>query len=165
MKYVAEQIFDEDKRTEQSKSIKNYQRNDKIVIYSKDSNMTNTITEVQVNVDFFIKEYYNKNNKKLTNKYKYIIMLGLTLEELKEFNERYGDEVMEECVEAMEKVVNDEEIEPLFTREEEKELEVNTARLDGIEIGEKRGIAKGRNDEKLELASKMVKEHIPLEIR
>ena len=94
-------------------------------------------------------------------------MLGLTLEELKEFNERYGDEVMEEYVEAMEKVVNDEEIEPLFTREEEKELEVNTARLDGIEIGEKRGekrgIAKGRNDEKLELASKMVKEHIPLE--
>lgn len=45
MKYVAEQIFDEDKRTELSKEIKNYQRNDKIVIYSKDSNMTNTITE------------------------------------------------------------------------------------------------------------------------
>lgn len=118
--------------------------------------MTNAITEVQVNVDYCIKEYYNKGNIKLIDKYKYIIMLGLNLVELKEFSERYGDDIVNEYVETMEKVVSDEEIEPLFTREEEKELEVNTARLDGIEIGEKQ--------KELELAKSFKSQGVDLKI-
>ena len=102
--------------------------------------MTNVITEIQINVDYFIKEYYNKGNKKLINKYKYIIMLGLALEELKEFNKEYGDDVVEEYTETMDKILDDEEIEPLFTFREEKIIE---AREEGIEIGEKIGEKRG----------------------
>ena len=101
--------------------------------------MTNVITEVQVNVDYFIKEYYTKSNKKLINKYKYIIMLGLNLKQLKEFYKEYGDDIVKEYMDSMENVLDYEEIEPLFTKEEEKKLEVNAAREEGIEIGEKNG--------------------------
>lgn len=122
--------------------------------------MTNVITEVQIYVDYFIKEYYNKGNQELTNKYKYIIMLGLNLDELKEFNKEYGDDIVKEYMNSMENVLDDDEITPLFTKEEEKLSEVNTARDEGIEIGEKRGI----KNTKIELAKSLKKEKVDLNI-
>ena len=137
--------------------------------------MTNVITEIQVNIEYFMKEYYNKGNQELINKYKYIIMLGLNLEELKEFKERYGDEIVEEYVKKFEEITSDEEILPLFTKEEERQLEINSARDEGIEQGIEKGIKKGieqgielgqeqgRSSEKIDLASKMIQEKIPLD--
>lgn len=118
--------------------------------------MTNVITEIQVNVDYFIKEYYNKGNKKLINEYKYIIMLGLNLEELKEFYKEYGDDIMKEYMDQMENVLDYEEIEPLFTKEEERVLEVNAAREEGVEKGEKKKEA--------ELAKKFKQQGVDLNI-
>ena len=138
--------------------------------------MTNVITEIQVNIEYFMKEYYNKGNQELINKYKYIIMLGLNLEELKEFKERYGDEIVEEYVKEFEAITSDEEILPLFTKEEERQLEINSARDEGIEQGIEKGIKKGieqgielgqeqgRSSEKIDLAKKFKSQGVDLNI-
>ena len=52
--------------------------------------MTNMITEYRVSIDYFVNLYYNNGNLEEILKYRYLIMLGLTLKELKIFNERYG---------------------------------------------------------------------------
>ena len=134
--------------------------------------MTNVITEIQVNIEYFMKEYYNKGNQELISKYKYIIMLGLNLEELKEFKERYGDEIVEEYVKKFEEITSDEEILPLFTKEEERQLEINSARDEGIEQGIEKGIEQGielgqeqgRSSEKIDLAKKFKSQGVDLNI-
>ena len=98
---------------------------------------------LEIFVDYYEKEYYNKGNKELINKYKYIIMLGLTLEELEDFNRKYGDEIVKKYTKSFKEMLLAEPFEPLFSREEDERRMRESYRLDGIEIGEKRGEKRG----------------------
>ena len=114
--------------------------------------MTNMITEVQVNIDYFRNLYYNSGNLEEINKYKYIIMLGLNLEELEVFYERFGDEVMAEYKKALEEVISDEEIMPLFTWKEEQLMEIEAQKDEIKEQAKNDGIKLGTQKRELEIA-------------
>ena len=98
---------------------------------------------LEIFVDYYEKEYYNKGNKELINKYKYIIMLGLTLDELEEFNRKYGDDIVAKYTKSFKEMLLAEPFEPLFSREEDERRMRNTIKLDAFEKGEKCGEKRG----------------------
>ena len=109
----------------------------------------------EIYVDYYIDEYYNKGNKKLTNKYKYIIMLGLNLKELEEFSRKYGDDIVEKYKESFKKMLLAKPFEPLFDREEDERRIQNSIKREGMKEGMKQ--------KEIELASKMLKNEVPID--
>ena len=97
----------------------------------------------EIFADYYIKKFYNKGNKKLINKYKYIIMLGLNLKELEEFNERYGDKIVEEYTKSFKEMLLAKPFEPLFDREEDERRIRESLRREAIREGHKEGMKKG----------------------
>ena len=90
--------------------------------YLKDENgnvMSKMLLYSEIYIDNLVKMYYNKDEVGI-EKNKYLIMLGLNLEELIKFNQEYGDEIVEEYLEKFKEVSIIEEFEPLFTKEEDE---------------------------------------------
>ena len=131
----------------------------------------------EIYVDNYVQMYYNKNGKAI-KKYKYIIMLGLNLEELRKFNQEYGDDIVNEYTEAFEEMII-QEFEPLFDKEEDerrirKTLE-NRAIKQGFKKGEKKGlkrgiaqgleqgIEQGEKNKQIDIAKKMLKRNLEVD--
>lgn len=137
-----------------SKSHKSYLKNEENKITSK------KFIYKEIYVDYYIKRYYNKGNEKLTNKYKYIIMLGLNLRELEEFSRKYGDEIVERYKKSFKEMLLAKPFEPLFTKEEDEKRIKESIRKEGIDEGMKQG----RSDEKMELAKNFKKNGVDIKV-
>ena len=98
--------------------------------------------------------YYNKDVKNI-NKYKYIIMLGLNLEELTKFNLEYGDEIVNEYTDKFKELLIT-EFEPWLSKEEDERKIRNTIATTKYQ--------EGQQEEKIEIAKKLLKQHVSVEI-
>lgn len=96
---------------------------------------------ININVDYFIDEWYNSNNKqKYFNKYKSIIVLGLSKQELKEM-EAIG--YMKKIQMEVDELNRSPEFHQLFTDEEDQEMIKNSIRLESLEQGIEQGLEQG----------------------
>ena len=98
--------------------------------------MTTKIEIKNLNVDFYIKKYYN--NYKLTKEEELYAILGLELEELKKLGER--NDIVKEFKESVEEANKDELVVKWFTPEQEREMRENYIKSEAEEKGMKKGI-------------------------
>ncbi len=101
------------------------------------------------NMDKIVNYYRKEHNKEMIEKYKYLIMLDLNKEELKNFERK--DEYMNIFEKSLLKVNMDPTYKPYLTSGEEYIIEKNTERS----IGRKEGMEKGT----LEIAKNMIKDN------
>ena len=107
-----------------------------IVNLTDNKKLTTKIEIKNLNVDFYIKKYYN--NYKLTKEEELYAMLGLELEELKKLSER--NEMVKEFKESVEEANKDELVVKWFTPEQEREMRENYIKSEAEEKGMKKGI-------------------------
>ncbi len=102
--------------------------------------MTNKKIEIKnLNIDFYVKKYYN--NYKLTKEEEIYVMLGLELEELNKLSER--NEIVKEFKKSVEEANKDELVVKWFSPEQEREMRENYIRSEAEEKGIKKGMKKG----------------------
>ena len=107
---------------------------------------------ININVAFFLDEWYNSNNKKeYYEKYKYILLLGMTKEELSDIKD--DDKVIKKIRNDVEKLNQNEDFYQLFTDEEDQEILNNSIYEEGLEYGMKQGSI----DKTLDIAKKLLK--------
>ena len=118
-----------------------YKKNE-LGLYSKQKKLivTDILTIFNINVDFYVNDYYN-NGKKFKSNDELIIMLGLGKEELAELAER-SDKVME-YKKKVDEVNNDDEVISWFTAEEERKMYQDALIEQSKEEGEKVGLIEG----------------------
>lgn len=121
-----------------------------VVNLTENKKLTTKIEIKNLNVDFYIKKYYN--NYKLTKEEELYAMLGLELEELKKLSER--NDIVKEFKESVEEANKDELVVKWFTPEQEREMRENYIKSEaeekGMKKGKKEGIIEGRKAGKLE---------------
>ena len=130
------------------------------------------MTTININVDYFIDQWYNSNNQEYYEKYKDIIILGMNRQEILNIK---GDKYMEKISKDVEKLNRSKDFYQLFTDEEDREMirlsEIEMARKEGTElgiregteIGIKQGIEQGKKKNKIEIAKKMKDENFKIE--
>lgn len=129
------------------------------LIKDEDGNvLSDKLLYSEIYIDNFVSMYYNKDVKNI-KKYKYIIMLGLNLEELTKFNLEYGDEIVNEYTEKFKELLIT-EFEPLLSKEEDERKIRNTI----ASTNYKDGIEQGQQEEKIEIAKKLLKQNVSVEI-
>ncbi len=111
-----------------------------VVNLMNNKKVTTKIEIKNLNVDFYIKKYYN--NYKLTKEEELYVMLGLELEELNKLSER--NEIVKEFKKSVEEANKDELVVKWFTPEQEREMRENYIRSEAEEKGMKRGINEGK---------------------
>ena len=97
---------------------------------------------IDFNMDRIKWEWYNKDRKKV-EKYKYLIMLSLSKEELDEFTK--GDPYMEEFKERISSLNSNTEFQAFMSAEEESEMFYNTDIKEAREEGHASGVKEGIN--------------------
>lgn len=121
-----------------------------VVNLTENKKLTTKIEIKNLNVDFYIKKYYN--NYKLTKEEELYAMLGLELEELKKLSER--NDIVKEFKKSVEEANKDELVVKWFTPEQEREMRENYIKSEaeekGMKKGKKEGIIEGRKAGKLE---------------
>ena len=121
---------------------------------------------ITFNIDKIKENYYNKGNKQLPKKLKYLIMLKLTGEELKKFCK--GDEFMEEYERKYTELTADEIANAFLDAEANERLIRNTIRSEGIEDGmikgKKEGLAEGKKEGITQATNKLAKNLLKLDI-
>ena len=110
----------------------------------------------EINMDYCLNFWYNKHivNDYLfyINKYKYFIMLGLDLDELKELIDITGDERIVKFMNELKKVNENPKFREFITEEQDKEFILNSVRNEGIE--------QGIGQRNIEIANNMIKDNI-----
>ena len=128
--------------------------------------MSEMLLYSEIYIDNLKEMYYNKNEVEIM-KNKYLIMLGLTLDELEKFNYEYGDEIVEEYLDLFKEVAIIKEFEPLYSKEEDERRIRNSFRIqalrEGREEGFEQGISKGEKNKQIEIAKKMLSKDVPIE--
>ena len=97
---------------------------------------------IDFNMDRIKWEWYNKDRKKV-EKYKYLIMLSLSKEELDEFTK--GDPYMEEFKERISSLNSSTEFQAFMSAEEESEMFYNTDIKEAREEGHASGLEEGKS--------------------
>ena len=97
---------------------------------------------IDFNMDRIKWEWYNKDRKKV-EKYKYLIMLSLSKEELDEFTK--GDPYMEEFKERISSLNSNTEFQAFMSAEEESEMFYNTDIKEAREEGHASGLEEGKS--------------------
>lgn len=124
------------------------------LIKDEDGNvLSDKLLYSEIYIDNFVSMYYNKDVKNI-KKYKYIIMLGLNLEELTKFNLEYGDEIVNEYTEKFKELLIT-EFEPWISKEEDERKIRNTIASTNYK--------EGQYEEKIEIAKNMLDDGIALE--
>ena len=119
--------------------------------------LTDMIKTIDINVDYFIYEWYNKNkSKEYYNKYRDILIVGMEENDLLNIKD---DDYMDKIVNDIDNLNKDNKFHQLFTDEEDRIKLRNGYIEEGIEQVVKQGIEQG----KLEDAKKMLDEKIPIE--
>ena len=134
-------------------------KKDELGLYSKQKKLivTDILTIFNINVDFYVNDYYN-NGKKFKSNDELIIMLGLDKEELAELAER-SDKVME-YKKKVDEVNDDDEVISWFTAEEERKMYQDALIEQSKEEGEKKGKQAGI----LSVAKNMLAEGMSVEL-
>ena len=150
-------------------------KKDELGLYSKQKKLivTDILTIFNINVDFYVNDYYN-NGKKFKSNDELIIMLGLGKEELAELAER-SDKVME-YKKKVDEVNNDDEVISWFTAEEErkmyqdalieqsKEEGKKVGLIEGEKKGKKIGLIEGEKKGILDIAKNMLAEGMSIDL-
>ena len=110
-----------------------------IVNLMTNKKITTKIEIKNLNIDFYVKKYYN--NYKLTKEEEIYVMLGLELEELNKLSER--NEIVKEFKKSVEEANKDELVVKWFSPEQEREMRENYIRSEAEEKGIKKGMKKG----------------------
>ena len=100
-----------------------------------------TIVNIEVNMDYIMKYWYNKNKQKVNLKnveYRYFIMLSLNLNELEELYEITKDERIRDFMKELEGVNTLPEFRQFITEEQDIQFILNTERGEGMAEGEKK---------------------------
>ena len=119
--------------------------------------LTDMIKTIDINVDYFIYEWYNKNkSKEYYNKYRDILIVGMEENDLLNIKD---DDYMDKIVNDIDNLNKDNKFHQLFTDEEDRIKLRNGYIEEGIEQGVKQGIEQG----KLEDAKKMLEKKYPIE--
>jgi len=106
--------------------------------------LTKKLIYSEIYIQNLVDMWYNKNEEEIL-KNRHLIMLGLNLKELKQFNKEYGDDIVAKYTDEFEKMLDNLVFEPLFDKEEDERRIRNSLRKEGkIEgkIEEKKAIAK-----------------------
>ena len=125
----------------------------------------------EINMDYYMRIWYNKNKQQVNNviKYKYLIMLNLQEKELKELikitnNDRRIIKYMKEII----KLNNDPKFREYISEEDDQRFIQNTLINESEKRGEKRGERRGeRRGEKrgmMKVAINLLKEKIPINV-
>ena len=137
--------------------------------------LTKKLIYSEIYIQNLVDLWYNKDEKQI-KKYKHLIMLGLNLKELKEFNYKYGDEIVDKYTKDFSKLLDNMVFEPLFDKEEDERRIRNSYRKQALKEGEKKGISKGMkqglkqglkqgtNQRNIEIAKNLLQNNIPVEI-
>ena len=119
--------------------------------------LTDMIKTIDINVDYFIYEWYNKNkSKEYYNKYRDILIVGMEENDLLNIKD---DDYMDKIVNDIDNLNKDNKFHQLFTDEEDRIKLRNGYIEEGSEQGVKQGIEQG----KLEDAKKMLEKKYPIE--
>ena len=111
-----------------------------IVNLMTNKKITTKIEIKNLNIDFYVKKYYN--NYKLTKEEEIYVMLGLELEELNKLSER--NDIVKEFKKSVEEANKDELVVKWFSPEQEREMRENYIRSEAEEKGMKKGIVEGK---------------------
>ena len=122
-------------------NIKRYGK-EEIYLYNKVRKqiVTDILKIININVENYIKRYYN-SNKKFTKGEEIIIMLGLNKKELSSLGKR--SEIVMEYKKLVDEVNNDDEIIKWFSAEEEQKMYEEALVRKGESKGHKAGIVEG----------------------
>lgn len=113
------------------------------------------------NMDYFRKVYYNEVAGEFRKDApKHLLMLDFGGKELEKLCK--GDAMMEKFRDNVERLNDDKTVVHFLSEEQENELIKQSYYEDGMEYGEKLGEAKGKKEEKLDLAKKMLEKGIKL---
>lgn len=114
----------------------------------------------EINIDRIVKFWYDEHEEKI-KKYKYIMMLGLPLEELKKLYAKTKDRMVKKFMEEVQKVNEDPRFREYMTKEQDQEKIQNTLIMEATEIGEQRG----EKQKAIEIAKKMLEKYSVEEIK
>lgn len=140
-----------------------------VVGYSDE--LTDMVKIIIINIDYYVKMYYN-NNEKFIKKNALICAIGLNQEELIKLAKE--NELVMEYKNKLETLSNDENFVKWISPEEEEEKIKNTfiefGKLDGIKQGMEQGIEKGleqgivegKRENSIEIAKKMLDKNMDL---
>ena len=116
----------------------------------------------EFNMDYYMNFWYDKNEE-MINKYKFIIMMNLNLEELKELSK--NNKVVDKYMEELDRVNKDPDFVEYMSYEEDLEKRINTrinrAKRIGKREGIEQGIEQGIEENTKEIALKMLKKGMP----
>ena len=94
--------------------------------------LVNNIRIININVDYFLDKWYNSSNKEeYLKKYKYIILIGMSKEELRKI--KGDDKMLKRVRNDIEKLNQSEDFYQLFTDEEDLEYYGNGLYSEGME--------------------------------
>ena len=128
----------------QDKSGKEYVKN--LIIY-------------EINMEYY-KEIWDNKNEKEIDKNKYYIMLDLEENQLEEISKK--DRMVENFMEELKKVNNNPEFQAYMTYEEDQEKIFNSRMKESERKGLERGLKKGIQQEKIEIAKNLKKDGIDI---
>ena len=122
---------------------------------------------VYIDVARIVKIWYNLNrNEKFYEKYKHILIIGMSEYDLKNIKE--GDNMIDTVIRKIDDMNRDEGFYQALTDEEDIRFQMNTQYNNGVLKGEKRGIKKGfeqgATSMNLENAKKMKLEKLPIDM-
>ena len=122
---------------------------------------------VNIDVARIVKIWYNLNrNEKFYEKYKHILIIGMSEYDLKNIKE--GDNMIDTVIRKIDDMNRDEGFYQALTDEEDIRFQMNTQYNNGVLKGEKRGIKKGfeqgATSMNLENAKKMKLEKLPIDM-
>ena len=108
----------------------------------------------EFNMDYYMNFWYDKNEE-MINKYKFIIMMNLNLEELKELSK--NNKVVDKYMEELDRVNKDPDFVEYMSYEEDLRKRINTRMSMAKRIGKREGIEQGIEENTKEIALKMLK--------
>ena len=118
----------------------------------------------EVNIDRMIRFWYDENEEKI-QEYKYIIMLGLPLEELEKLYSKTKDRLVKKYMEELERVNEDPRFREYLTKEQDEEKIRNTLIMEAKTEGEELGKRRGEKQKAIEIAKKMLEKYSIEEIK
>ena len=139
-------------------------KTDKLILENRfgsaEGHIIRNLASYDVFIDNIKKFCYDNGN---LDKYKYLLMLDMTLDELRDFYP--SDEIIKEYGEALMKYSEDTFIYP-YSEEEEKEMlhntELDIAYNDGVDAGIKEGITKGTEQRNIDVIKNMLELKLPI---
>ena len=123
---------------------------------NKGKEFIKNFTIYEINMDYYLNLWYNKNTKEL-EKEKIIVMLGLDKESLEELSS--DDKIVGEYMEEMNKINEDPKFREYISYEEDQRKIQNTL----LEKAERQGLEKGINSEKIEIAKNSLENNIDID--